>query len=114
MPDRGCGTDGPPPSLGAGEQVAPVANALTALLTATNRMMEKLDEQGSRSKGDKSSDTLSDRQSVEKRLQSMQAAINRLPLQGSTWQTKLNSHRGEWWRTVASIHELQVIGAVIF
>lgn len=94
MSDRGRGTGGPPPSLGAGEQVAPVASALTALLTATNRMMEKLDEQGSRSKGDKSSGTLSDSQSAEKRLQSMQAAINRLPLQGLTWQTSA-THIGE-------------------
>ncbi len=68
MPDRGCGTGGPPPSLGTGKQVAPVASVLTSLLTGTNRMMKKLDEQGSRSKGDKSSGTLSDSQSAEKRL----------------------------------------------
>ena len=84
MPDRGHGTVGPPPILGVGEEVAPVVSALTALLTATNRMMEKLDEQGSRNKGDKSSGTLSDSQSAEKRLQNMQAAINRVPLEDLT------------------------------
>ena len=84
MPDRGHGTDGPPPILGVGEEVTPVVSALTVLLTGTNRMMEKLDEQGSQSKGDKSSGTLSDSQSAEKRLQNMQTVINRLPLQGLT------------------------------
>jgi hypothetical protein len=85
MPDRGRGTDGSPPSLGPEEQVAPVASALTALLTVTNRMMEKLDEQGSWIKGDKSSGTL-------------RRQIVGYPR----------------FRTVVFIHELQVIGTSIF
>ena len=69
--------------MGVGAQEAPIVNALTALMAMSNRMLEELDKRSSLSKAEKSA-ALTDGQSAEKRVQSMQVAINKLPLQDIT------------------------------
>jgi hypothetical protein len=63
--------------VGTGAQETHVAQALTALMTMTKKLYEDMDKRDSQGKIDKSSATLTDGQSAEKRVQSIQAAIHR-------------------------------------
>jgi hypothetical protein len=53
-------------------------------MAMSKQMMEELDKRSSLNKDEKSA-TLTDGQSAEKRVQSMQVAINKLPLQSIAW-----------------------------
>jgi hypothetical protein len=90
----GYGATGPPPNVGTGTQETHVAQALTALMTMTKKLYEDMDKRDSQGKIDKSSATLTDGQSAEKRVQSIQAAIHRQSLQEMTWQSSA-THIGE-------------------